>query len=155
MKKLLISLITGIAAAACISSCSGCSSDAGSECTDSIQMFVKADTAEVMALAEDYLRLVHDERYDEAISMLSVIENDSVWPVPEETRREIKIQQRTFPVLDYRMEYVTFVDEHTVRVTYIVEFFRKAPGETVQNTVRLTFAPQRINGTWYLELLDR
>ena len=87
--------------------------------------------------------------------MLCVIENDSVKPLTEDMRQSIMVQQRTFPVINYRLTDMEFVDANRVKVTYAIEFFEKEQGSSMQNTISITFAPQRINGDWYLELMDR
>lgn len=41
-------------------------------------------------------------------------------------------------------------------MTYSIEFFKKEdPNDPIQNTIRITFAPQRINAQWYLALMDK
>lgn len=154
MKNLFTLIAVSAAIAACLGSCSGGPSTS-KEATDTIPTFVKADTMEVLGLAEQYLNHVRDNEYDAALAMLNVIENDSVKPLDEKTKESIRTQHKLFPVLDYQVEELEFVHENSVRVTYAIEFFKKEPGSNIQNTMRLSFAPQRINATWYLELLDR
>lgn len=156
MRNLLTFIVVFVTFAACLGlgSCSGCSSEQNKE-TDTIPTFVKADTTEVLNLVEQYLDYVKNNKYDAALAMLNVIENDSIKPLDEETKASIRMQQQMFPVLDYQVEDMKFVNENLVRVTYAIEFFKKEPGSNIPNTTRLSFAPQRINATWYLELLDR
>ncbi len=118
-------------------------------------MFNEADTAAVVQLTEEYLDLVKDGQYDQAITMLHDILNDSVRELPQEREANIREQQRMFPVLSYERTDMQFFNPHKVRVTYSVEFFEKEPGSDLPNTVSLTFEPQRIHGEWYLELSDR
>ncbi|MBO5186509.1 MAG: hypothetical protein J6B91_05600 [Prevotella sp.] len=154
MKKLFTAIIVIAVFSLCFGSCSGCSSDKDKG-TDTIPMFVKADTMEVLNLVEQYLDKVRNKEYDAAIAMLCVMENDSVKPLGEELEEEIRVQQQTFPVLDYHVEDMEFINENNVRVTYAIEFFKKEPDSKIKNTIRLSFAPQRINAVWHLELLDR
>lgn len=155
MKKLLIASVLTVAMSLCMLSCSGCSSNKNDKKKDTIPTFVKADTAEVLGLATKYLDLVKNQQYDEAEAMLSVIENDSVMQLTDDQKRIIRGQQKAFPVLDYHLVGMEFINENRVHVTYAIEFFKKDPKDSIQNTIRLTFAPQRINAVWYLELLDR
>lgn len=154
MKRIFTAVIVIAAFSLFLGSCSGCSSDK-EKASGTTPEFVKADTTEVLSLAGQYLDNVKNKDYDAAIAMLHVIENDSVKPLDEEVEREIRVQQQTFPVLDYHVEEMEFIDENNVRVTYAIEFFKKEPGSKMKNTIRLAFAPQRINAVWYLELLDR
>lgn len=151
MKRIFTAVTAIVAFLLFLGSCSGCPSDK-EKVSGAIPEFVKADTMEVLGLAEQYLNHVRNKNYDAAIAMLYVIENDSVKMISEEDEREIRMQQQAFPVLDYHVEEMEFIDENNVRVTYAVEFFKKEPGSKVKNTIRLAFAPQRINAVWYLEL---
>lgn len=155
MKNFIIAVMVLAAGLTGFTACSGCSSDKSKTMTDTVATFAKADTAEVLALSAKYLEYVKEQKYDEAVSMLNCIENDSVMQLTEEKEREVRIQQKTFPVLSYRVAGMDFVNENRVKVTYAVEFFKKNPKDSIQNTIRIAFAPQRINGQWYLELLDR
>lgn len=154
MKNLIAAIIILLAGMAALHSCSGCSHGGKGGGADSVPTFVKADTAEVLAMAESYLDCVRDGRYDEAVGMLRVIKNDSILPLPEKTEQSIRMQQKTFPVLEYRLTDMEFANENRVKVTYAIEFFKKDSADNIQNTITLTFAPQRINAKWYLELLD-
>lgn len=136
-------------------SCSGCSSHDGDKTTDTIPTFVKADTAEVLKLTSAYLDCVKNKEYDKATAMLCTIINDSVMPLSEVTAQRVRSQQLTFPVLSYRVVDMEFVNQNRVTVTYAIEFFEKDPHDSIQNTYRLTFAPQRINAKWFLELADK
>ncbi len=139
--------------ALCLAILAACGKKTGKE--EEPPMFNEADTAAVIQLTEDYLDLVKGGQYDQAISMLHDILNDSVRELPQEREANIREQQKMFPVLSYERTDMLFITPHKVRVTYSVEFFAKEPDSDIPNTVSLTFEPQRINGEWYLELSDR
>lgn len=147
-------MMLALVALGTLGSCSGCSKGKDSD-QDTIPTFAKADTTEVLHMAEQYLNYVKDKDYDKAIGMLSTIVDDTARPISAETERNIRAQQRAFPVLGYKVVSMEFVNANRVKVTYAVEFFKKNPGDKIQNTINLTFAPQRINAQWYLELLER
>jgi len=144
-----------------LASCSSCSNGNGkgenrANTTDTVPTFCKADTTQVLKMAEDYLEALKNQKYDEALSKLNLILNDSVKPLPEKDKQTIIRQQQVFPVLDYHLESFKFINEHRVEVTYSIEFFKKEnPKDPIQNTIRITFAPQRINAQWYLALMDK
>lgn len=144
-------------ACAFFASCSSCSSSKERAVTtqDSVPTFCKADTTEVLKMAETYLEHLKNKEFDAALDMLCTIENDSVKPLPEKERQTIVGQQNVFPVLDYKLESYKFQNENNVELTYTIEFFKKAEGEEIPNTIRITFAPERIGGVWYLTLMNK
>ena len=155
MRNILAAAAAVLVIGGILATCPGCSSKSGKAPNDSVPTFVKADTVEVIKLTETYINHVKNGEYDDAVDMLHVIVNDSVTEPDEDTKQNIRTQQLTFPVLDYKIAGMEFVNENRVKVTYTIEFFEKEPDSTIQNTITITFAPQRIGGKWYLELLDR
>ncbi|MCD8302808.1 MAG: hypothetical protein LUC44_07300 [Prevotellaceae bacterium] len=117
-------------------------------------LFTAEDTTIVLQLTQEYLNHVHDGEYDAAIAMLHDIMNDSVRDLTQEREESIREQQRMFPVVNYRLDEMEFVDEHRVQVSYVIEFFEKEPGSSIPNTIKLRFVPQRIKDQWYLELSE-
>lgn len=145
-----------LVACAFFASCSSCSnSKERAASQDTVPTFSKADTTEVLKMAETYLEHLKNKEYDAAIDMLCTIENDSVKPLPEKERQTIVGQQNVFPVLSYKLDSYEFKDENNVELTYTIEFFKKAEGDDVPNTIRITFAPERIDGTWHLALMNK
>lgn len=155
MKNYIVIALLMVAGLTGLWSCSGCSSSDKGKDTDTVPTFVKADTTEVLKLTSEYLEYVKNRDYDKATAMLHTIVDDSVMPLSETVASRIRAQQRTFPVLSYRVVDMEFVNPNRVTVTYAIEFFEKDPHDSIQNTIRLTFAPQRINAQWFLELNDK
>jgi len=154
MKKLLITAIISIISGFCLTSCFN-GSDKKTEKNDSIPVFCKADTTEVLQLTEKYLNHLKKKEFDAALGMLNEIRNDSVYSLPENKKQIIIKQQEVFPVLNYKLESYQFKDEHNVELTYSIEFFEKSEGSDLPNTIRVTFAPQRINAQWYLAVMEK
>ena len=141
-----------------LASCTSCggSKDGKTAKNDTIPTFCKADTTEVLQMAETYLEHLKNKEYDAAFEMLRNVQNDSISNLTEEQRKQLLAQQKAFPVLDYKLESYKFINDYRVEVTYSIEFFKKAKeDDPIQNTIRITFAPQRINATWYLTLMDK
>ena len=145
-----------------LASCSSCSNEKkadiwrSSGVADTVPTFCKEDTTEVLQMAETYLTHLKNKQYDAALSMLHEIVNDSVKPISQEDKQNILRQQEVFPVLDYHLESYEFVNEHKVQLTFSIEFFKKEnENDPIQNTIRINFAPQRINATWYLTLMNK
>jgi len=154
MKNYVIMALLLLAGIIGLGSCSGCSSgkDGG---RDTIPTFAKGDTIEVLRLTADYLECLKNKEFDKATAMLHTIVSDSVKPLDPKVEQRIRALQNTFPVLSYRVVDMEFVNQNRVTVTYAIEFFEKDPHDSIQNTYRLTFAPQRINAKWFLELADK
>lgn len=143
-----------------LTSCTGCSSDEKqkTEQARTIQqekVFTGKDSAEILKLTTQYLDLVKEKRNDEAIAVLHKIDGDSIGDIPEKEKTDLMTTQKVFPVLSYKLEDIKFHDERYVEVVYEIEFFEKAPNEQMPNTYKLTFSPKRINGTWYLTLMNK
>lgn len=163
MKKIRIVsaafLLVAWLTSALFSSCTGCSGNkdgnSAGDKTTAQQLFSKTDTAEVMSLTREFLDLLHNKQYEEAVNMLHVYENDSLKALSPTLRSTLIEQQQAFPVLDYSLVTFTFVDEHKVEVVYRIKFFEKPQGSDIPNTVDLHFAPLRINARWYLTLVDK
>ena len=119
------------------------------------KVFTAKDSAEIIKLTTQYLDLVKEKKNDEAIAMLHNIVRDSIGAIAEEEAKELKETQKVFPVLEYKLNDIKFRNERYVEVTYEVEFFEKNPKEQMPNTYKLTFSPKRINGRWYLTLLNK
>lgn len=156
MKIIIRSVIACLALCWMFAACTGCSGDKNrARSTDSVPTFSKADTTEVVAMCETYLNHLKAKEYDQAIGMLNYILNDTVHPLPEADKATIIKQQNVFPVLDYTLESMEFKDPNNVILTYSIKFFEKPEGSDIPNTIRIAFSPQRINGQWYLELMNK
>lgn len=154
MKNLLVLAFSALVLAVSFSACSGCSSQKSEVEEDTIPTFAKGDTTDVLNMTTRYLDLVKNKQYDDAVSMLRVIVNDTANAVSEDMKQSIIRQHKNFPVLAYSLDDMTFIDATHVRITYSIEFFEKEPGSKIPNTVKLAFEPQRINAEWFLGLSE-
>ncbi len=134
---------------------SGCSSCGTKRPKDTVPELTKADTLEVIRLTEEYLDHVKNKEYDEAMAMLHDIVKNNPGELSPEKDSIIRKQQKMFPVLSYELTDMEFISSKNVKITYSIEFFEKDPEDKIPNTIRLTFAPQRIVHEWYLELDER
>lgn len=150
MKKYLLSLI--ISTSLLIVFCEGCSNKQKKE----PPIFVKADTTTVLKLIDEYFQHIQNKEYEQAVGMLYKIDTpDSIKDLKEEEKAKIIKELEAFPVLSYRVSEMKFIEADRVRVTYVTEFFKKRPGNSIPNTLSYSFAPERINGKWYLQLMER
>ncbi len=154
-KNLLAAAVLFLSVAFGMSLFSGCASCGKQKVKDSVPELTKADTTEVIRLTEEYLEHVKNHEYDEAMAMLHDIKMNKVNDLSPKKDSAMRLQQKMFPVLGYELKDMKFYSSRKVRVTYAIEFFEKDPQDKIPNTIRMTFAPQRIAHTWYLAVVER
>lgn len=118
------------------------------------QMIVSAfDTTTVQQLTTDFLELVKNEKYDEAISHLYVLDGDLIKPFPQEEKEGCLFWMNLYKVYDYQITDLTFFKETDSEVS--CDFFIEDP-VTTENPGRMQrkFRPVRRNGAWYLTLAN-
>ena len=139
-----------------ITSCNNAGNKQAAQEVEVTPLFSEKDTAEVVRLTTEYLDHLQKKELDLALQMLNHMQNDSVKALSEKEQEDLRQQYRTFPVLSYKIEGITLNDERNTEVTYSVEFFKKQAGqEDYPNTMSFCLNPQKINGTWYLGVLNR
>ncbi len=154
-KNLLATVVLFLSVVIGMSLFSGCTSCGKHRPKDTVPELTKADTVEVLRLTEEYLEHVKNHEYDEAMAMLHDIMKNELRDLTPKRDSAIRLQQKMFPVLGYKLKDMKFYSSKKVRVTYAIEFFEKDPNDKIPNTIRMTFAPQRIAHVWYLELSDK
>ncbi|MBP9507133.1 MAG: hypothetical protein KBE85_04325 [Bacteroides sp.] len=139
-----------------VTSCNNAKNKQEAKLVEIIPIFSKEDTAEVVRLTTEYLEHLKNKEFDLALQMLNQMKNDSVQTLSKKDQEDMKQQYRTFPVLSYTIEGIMMNDERNTEVTYSVEFFKKQAGqEDIPNTMSFCLNPQKIQGTWYLGVLNR
>lgn len=120
-----------------------------------VPTYCSKDTLEVVELTTEYLELLKNKEFDQAMQMLCHIEGDSVFSLTEKEKTELQNQYKLFPVLSYKIEDYTFTDIYHNEIVYSIEFFEKGTDDKLPNTMRFTLQPKRINAVWYLTVLNR
>ena len=118
------------------------------------QMTVSAfDTTTVQQLTYEFLDLLKEEKYDEAISRLYVLENDQVMPLPDNQKAECLFSLGLHKIYGYQITDYTFFKETDSEVR--CEMYIEDPA-TKSDPARLVclFRPVRRNGAWYLTLAN-
>lgn len=116
------------------------------------QMSVSAfDTTTVKQLTYDFLDLLKEGQFDEAISRLYVLDGDQVKPLPDEQKPECLFTMSLYRIYDYRITDYTFFKETDSEVN--CELIIEDPS-TTENPARMfrKFRPVRRDGAWYLTL---
>lgn len=123
---------------------------------NTIPIFSKADTVEVIGLTTEYLEHLKNKEFSEAIQMLYHIENDSVLVLSEQEKKTLIQQYKTFPVLSYQIGNLIFNNIYDAEVRYCIEFFKKQKGqEEIPNTMSFRLSSQKIDDKWRLGVLNR
>ena len=125
MKRLLWAA-AALAALLALAACGGKKS-AESEAEEFRKELTKEDTTQMLALCNECMETLKAGRIDEALSRLYTY-NDStetVTPISEAKRAELKRTFRLFPVLGYEMDYYSFNSQGQNDVKYNIRFFEK------------------------------
>ena len=113
------------------------------------------DSAAVVKLTVDYLEALKSKQYDEAVAMLHIIRNDSIFALPEDLVTKTNSQNRMFPVLRYHINDVKFTDPTDCEVYYTVYFFEKAEDDDRPNYMHFGIHPRKVSGIWNLTPLTK
>lgn len=113
------------------------------------------DTSDVIKLCSDYLDLLKQQQYEDAIDMLYCIDTlQNINKLSGEQLQNVQRMYRVFPVLEYHLENLEFTTEFDTRVRYSIEFFEKAADDKRPNTTAVYFRPIRKDKQWYLTMYD-
>lgn len=113
------------------------------------------DTTSVCELSDQFMTLLQNKKYDEAVDMLYFLKGGyDLVKLSDEDQATQKNALMLLPVLRYKLTSITFVSEEDSQVRYDFEFFEKEEGDDRPNTTALFLKPVRRDGRWYLTLYD-
>ena len=112
------------------------------------------DTTEVLDLTKQYLAYLTDGRIDEALSMIKVIDGDSIKDVPDELRKKQLTSLNLLHPIRYEIDYYIFRFEDDCVLKYSGILFDKEDGDSTPNKVAYYLKPVRHDNQWYLTLAD-
>lgn len=112
------------------------------------------DTTEVLDLTKQYLAYLTDGRIDEALSMIKVIDGDSIKDVPDELRKKQLTSLNLLHPIRYEIDYYIFKFEDDCVLKYSGILFDKEDGDSTPNKVAYYLKPVRHDNQWYLTLAD-
>ena len=115
----------------------------------------KVDTLALMHNTEEYLELLKDGKIDEALNKLYEASGDTVLPISDNKKEEIRNLITVFPVLDYKIDSILMFSETDTEVRYTIEFFEKAEDDPRPNTLQCVINPRRVGYYWYLTVSDK
>jgi len=109
------------------------------------------DTTQVVELCSTFLENMKENRFDEAVGGIYEVDSlGQVSPLGEEMKESLRRRTRLFPVVSYSFEKMSFFLPEENTVTYKVAFNQATPPATMG----WGFRPVKIDGKWYLTLLQ-
>ena len=142
-----------------LSSCNSCSSKKkevqGPPPTDFEKGMTAKDTMAVKELVYQFFAYAKEKNFTEAAGMLYRTTEDSDEPQPlnNDEMAEVKTMLETFPMVDYRIEYIKFSDsEENEVLCYVI--MKKAEGDMPEMSTKMFFKPVNYMGNWVLCLTN-
>ena len=142
-----------------LSSCNSCSSKKkevqGPPPTDFEKGMTAKDTTAVKELVDQFFAYAKEKNFTEAAGMLYRTTEDSDEPQPlnNDEMAEVKKMLETFPMVDYRIEYIKFSDsEENEVLCYVI--MQKAEGDMPEMATKMFFKPVNYMGNWVLCLTN-
>ena len=142
-----------------LSSCNSCSSKKkevqGPPPTDFEKGMTAKDTTAVKELVDQFFAYAKEKNFTEAAGMLYRTTEDSDEPQPlnNDEMAEVKKMLETFPMVDYRIEYIKFSDsEENEVLCYVI--MKKAEGDMPEMSTKMFFKPVNYMGNWILCLTN-
>ena len=142
-----------------LSSCNSCSSKKkevqGPPPTDFEKGMTAKDTTAVKELVDQFFAYAKEKNFTEAAGMLYRTTEDSDEPQPlnNDEMAEVKKMLETFPMVDYRIEYIKFSDSEENEVLCSV-IMQKAEGDMPEMATKMFFKPVNHVGSWLLCLTN-
>ena len=142
-----------------LSSCNSCSSKKkevqGPPPTDFEKGMTAKDTTAVKELVDQFFAYAKEKNFTEAAGMLyrTVEDSDEPQPLNNDEMAEVKKMLETFPMVDYRIEYIKFSDsEENEVLCYVI--MKKAEGDMPEMSTKMFFKPVNYMGNWVLCLTN-
>ena len=142
-----------------LSSCNSCSSKKkevqGPPPTDFEKGMTAKDTTAVKEWVDQFFEYAKEKNFTEAAGMLNRTTEDSDEPQPlnNDEMAEVKKMLETFPMVDYRIEYIKFSDsEENEVLCYVI--MKKAEGDMPEMSSKMFFKPVNYMGNWVLCLTN-
>ena len=142
-----------------LSSCNSCSSKKkevqGPPPTDFEKGMTAKDTTAVKELVDQFFAYAKEKNFTEAAGMLyrTVEDSDEPQPLNNDEMAEVKTMLETFPMVDYRIEYIKFSDsEENEVLCYVI--MKKAEGDMPEMSTKMFFKPVNYMGNWVLCLTN-
>jgi len=111
------------------------------------------DTTQMLQLADDCMELLKQQEIDKAIDMLQEYDDslEQINPLSAETEKRLRRQFQVFPVLKYKREYFSFMEQGLNDVLYKIWFAEEDdPAQNGEPVIKFMFNPIKLDGEWHL-----
>ena len=114
----------------------------------------QSDSMEVRSLVDNYLQLLRDNQFEDAVDMLYYMNGSKIIPMPDELKRTQLSMIKRFRGVKYELQRIVYSQEYDNIACYVVTLFEKKEGDPRPNTAQFFLKPVRIEGRWYLTMAD-
>lgn len=114
----------------------------------------QSDSTEVRALVDNYLQLLRDNQFEDAVDMLYYMNGAKIIPMPKELKQRQLAMIKRFRGVKYDLQRIVYSQEYDNIACYVVTLFEKQKGDPRPNTAQFFLKPVRIDGRWYLTMAD-
>lgn len=114
------------------------------------------DTAQILNETNKYVEALKNKQFDQALSMLcNFDQKGNPVPLTDDDKQRLMRVYKTYPVLNYSIDYFSIYSEKDCEVAYKIEFFEKPKGMNIPNTISCILRPHRVNGQWKMSVAQR
>lgn len=118
-----------------------------------VSQLTAQDSTTVLALGDSCMNYFKSKDMDAALGMLYTKQNDQLVNISDSIKDIMKKRFRIFPVLEYKLDYYTFLSESVNDLKYRI-IFGEATEDMPEQTTGFMFNPIKFNGIWYLTLKE-
>ncbi len=120
-------------------------------------VYTSADTTTVMDMANQYINLLKDGKYDDAVAMLVEVDekNKTVSPLSTERTAQLKRSVSLFPIDTFRINNVKFYSELDTEVNYTINDDGADNQSGPSNAMRCVLSFRKIDDKWYPTIIDQ
>lgn len=113
------------------------------------------DTAAVEELIDEFFQYAIDKKFADAAAMLYRYDKKRTMPelLNNEEMADVRTMLRSFPMVDYRIEYMKFSKSDRNEVLCYV-IMKRAEGNMPEISTKMFFKPVRYMQKWYLCLMN-
>ncbi len=111
----------------------------------------KQDTIELRTKTIDYLNLLRERNFEQAIGMLSSFDeaNNTISPLTDEQKKILMSNYNLYPVIDYTIDEIIFNTETDSEIRYTIKMF-ESDDVNMPNRMKFQLSPKRIDGKWHM-----
>ena len=122
--------------------------------TDPEYTFTKADTSEVMDLANQFIVRMKNHDVRSAVEMIYFLDGDSIKPLSPLNQQRQARALVAIAGIDYEVDRLVFLNDKRNELKLSVTLFEKPEGDKRPNKTSFYMKPVRFEGKWYLTTKD-